>query len=47
MLNGPSARLAVAGDTILVLSYCLLDEQEASGYRPKIVKVDRNNRPLS
>ncbi len=46
MLNGPSARLGMPGDTILVLSYCLRSEAEAAEHRAKIIKVDEHNQPL-
>lgn len=45
MLNGPSARLGMPGDTILVLSYCLMSDQQAAAYRPKIIKTDERNQP--
>lgn len=44
MLNGPAARLAVAGDLVIVLSYCGLTDEELASYKPKVVKVDEKNR---
>jgi aspartate 1-decarboxylase len=46
MLNGPAARLGAIGDQVVVLSYATMEEQEARRYRPKVVKVDRQNRIL-
>ncbi len=45
MLNGPAARLGVAGDKVIILAYCAVDEEEARRLRPRIVHVDAQNRP--
>ena len=42
-LNGAAARLAAKGDTIIILSYCHVDEDEARGFIPKLVYVDTKN----
>ena len=42
-LNGAAARLAVKGDTIIILSYCHVNDDEASTYTPTLVYVDANN----
>ncbi len=44
MLNGPAARLATSGDKVLVISYCVVDDEEAGSIRPTIVHVDSQNR---
>lgn len=43
-MNGAAARWAQVGDTIILLSYGLMEEREARSLRPKIVFVDRSNR---
>ncbi len=43
-LNGPAARSGLPGDTIIVLSYALIDAAEAEGFQPKIVHLDADNR---
>jgi len=43
-LNGPAARSACVGDQIIVLCYCLAQDNEAKGIRPKVVHVDGKNR---
>jgi len=43
-LNGAAARLGAPGDLVIVLSYCMLDESELPSFRPKIVKLDAENR---
>jgi aspartate 1-decarboxylase len=46
MLNGPAARLGAVGDQVVILTYVAMEEQEARRYRPKVIKVDRQNRML-
>ena len=43
-LNGPLARRAQVGDIVIVLSYGLVDKNEAKNIQPKIVFPDENNR---
>jgi len=47
LLNGPAALLGTTGDTVIVLSYCAVSEEEARSIRPKVVRVDEQNRLLS
>ena len=42
-LNGAAARLATRGDTIIMLSYCHVAEDEAYNIVPKLVYVDAKN----
>ena len=42
-LNGPAARLAVKGDTIVILSYCYVEDDQAGDVMPKLVYVDAQN----
>ena len=44
-LNGPTARKGMPGDIVIVFSYCLLPDSEASGFAPRIIKLDKSNRP--
>jgi aspartate 1-decarboxylase len=39
-LNGPAARCGLPGDRVMVLSYCLLSEEEIAGHQPRIVRVN-------
>ena len=43
-LYGPAAHLAEAGDLIVIISYCIIEEKEASSVKPKVVYVDENNK---
>ena len=42
-LNGAAARLAVKGDTVIILAYCQVNEEEARGFVPRRVYVDARN----
>ncbi len=43
-LNGAAARLAQAGDLVIVASFAWLTEQEAATFQPKLVFVNAQNR---
>lgn len=45
-LNGAAARLAVAGDLVIIASFAWLNEEEARQLQPKLVFVDGENRIL-
>ena len=36
-LNGPAARKAAVGDTVVIISYCSMDFEEAKTYKPTII----------
>ncbi len=42
-LNGAAARLAAIGDTIIILCYCHVDDDEAHNFIPRVVYVDAKN----
>jgi aspartate 1-decarboxylase len=44
VLNGPAARMGMAGDEVIVISYCEVDDGEASEWRPRVILVDGRNR---
>ena len=43
-LNGAAARLVLAGDIVIIMSYVMLSEPELSLHKPKVVLVDSNNK---
>jgi aspartate 1-decarboxylase len=43
-LNGPAARHGYVGDRLIILSYGLIEADEARHLKPKIVYLDSNNR---
>jgi aspartate 1-decarboxylase len=42
-LNGAAARLVHVGDTVILLTYADLEEDELPGHRPLVVHVDEKN----
>jgi aspartate 1-decarboxylase len=42
-LNGAAARKGLPGDLVIIVSYALYAPEELSGYRPKIVVLDKSN----
>ena len=43
-MNGGAARYAQVGDTVLVIAYGLVTDEEAAKLRPNVVFVDRSNK---
>ena len=43
-LNGAAARLALPGDMVIIISYAVMDRQEAKSFKPLIVHVDGTNK---
>ncbi len=46
-LNGAAARCACKGDTVIILTYDQVVEDQLSSHMPKLVYVDQNNRIIS
>jgi aspartate 1-decarboxylase len=44
LLNGPAARLGVAGDLVIVLTYCAVPDDQARAFHPKVIRVTAQNR---
>ncbi|MDB5055882.1 MAG: L-aspartate 1-decarboxylase [Bacilli bacterium] len=45
-LNGAAARLVHPGDSIIVISYALMSDEEAKNYKPKVAIMDANNKVI-
>ena len=43
-LNGPAARSGYVGDEIIIITYALVQEQQATKFKPKVALVDDDNR---
>ena len=43
-LNGPAARKVQVGDLVIVVSYAVMDFEEAKTFKPALVFPDHNNR---
>jgi aspartate 1-decarboxylase len=46
VLNGAAARLGSPGDKVIVMAFGLVAEEELEGFKPAIVRVDGQNRPM-
>ena len=44
-MNGAAARWAQVGDQIIIIAYAFVEDREAKRFRPRVVFVDRRNRP--
>lgn len=42
-LNGAAARLVQPGDTVIIISYALMSDEEIAGHQPKIAIMDSDN----
>jgi aspartate 1-decarboxylase len=45
-LNGAAARKVIIGDVIIIMSFALLDFQEAKSFKPTIIFPDTNTNKL-
>ena len=45
-INGPAARLMHVGDIVIVISYAVMDFEEAKTFKPWLVFPDPDNRPI-
>ena len=43
-LNGPAARKAQVGDVVIIISYAIMDFEEAKSFKPTVIFPDQNNR---
>ena len=43
-LNGPTARKGVVGDKVIVFCYGYLDQEESLSFKPRIIRLDSQNR---
>lgn len=46
-LNGAAARLVHVGDTVIIISYAMMTEEEARSYKPRIAILDGSNKPVN
>lgn len=45
-LNGAAARKVIVGDVIIIMSFAIMDSDEAKSFRPKIIFPDTNTNKL-
>ena len=46
-INGAAAHLVSRGDLVIVVSYCILDEEEIAQCKPTIIYVNKKNRVVT
>jgi aspartate 1-decarboxylase len=46
-LNGAAARLVHVGDTVIIISYMMMTDEEARKHKPQIAIMGENNRVVS
>ncbi len=45
-LNGAAARKGSVGDLVIILAYGQIEKKEAAQFKPAIVHVDKDNKPI-
>lgn len=45
-LNGATAHKGAVGDRLIVFTFGLMSEEEAAAYKPRLLVLDENNRPV-
>lgn len=43
-LNGAAARLVQPGDTVIIITYAIMDRDEARSFKSRAILVDENNK---
>ncbi len=48
VLNGAAARLGAAGDRVIIMSFCAVEESKVreGTYKPSVIRLDENNDPV-
>lgn len=46
-INGAAARLAMPGDKLIIVSYCMLDQIEAQKHKPIVLILGEKNKIIS
>jgi aspartate 1-decarboxylase len=45
-INGAAAHLFKPKHMVIIVAYCYMDEKSAKKHKPKVVLVDKNNKPV-
>lgn len=45
-LNGAAARCVSVGDRVIIMAYAQMPPEEAKSHKPKVVFVDKDNKPV-
>lgn len=46
-LNGPAARKVAVGDIVIIISYAIMDFEEAKSFKPRLIFPDERTNKLS
>ncbi|MCJ8011048.1 aspartate 1-decarboxylase [Paenibacillus sp. KQZ6P-2] len=46
-LNGAAARMVQPGDTVIIISYAVMSNEEIKNHKPTVVFVNESNQPLT
>ena len=48
VLNGAAARLGAAGDRVIIMAFCSLDDADVQSgrFRPRVLRLDEHNDPV-
>lgn len=48
VLNGAAARLGSAGDRVIIMAFCWVDEADVreGRFRPRVIRLDERNEPV-
>jgi len=46
-MNGGTARWAVVGDRVLIISYAMMETKDAAAFKPKVIFVSQKNKIVS
>jgi len=45
-INGAAAHLAKEGDLVIIVAYCLIEDDKTTPHKPMMIHVDENNQIL-
>ena len=43
-INGAAAHLVKEGDLVIIVAYCMLENNQIDGFKPTIIHVDKTNK---
>ncbi|MWV44681.1 aspartate 1-decarboxylase [Paenibacillus sp. HJL G12] len=46
-LNGAAARMVQPGDTVIIISYAMMSNEEIKNHKPTVVFVNETNQPMT
>ncbi|OZB94894.1 aspartate 1-decarboxylase [Paenibacillus sp. XY044] len=46
-LNGAAARMVQPGDTVIIISYAVMSDEEIKNHQPTVVFVNESNKPMN